>query len=290
MRWVPLALGLSATRSEEEEQCLALLVSEGLGERWAECRVPLLRSFFAQALPHPYSAASDCDFWAHIGVRDRTVEARLSWHNASGFRVADPFQPPVGPNGTLAYVGAHRGAEDAHAFGALFRRVHLFEPLPGHFADLLHAVARRPRWLHDAEWTVHNYGWGAASRVAQIVPQEEGSSLYSVFAAAVPAVEVVVKRSRDVLEELGLARIDLLHVNCEGCEFELFDGLGDALRRVGHIQIGTHLVPPPQFSGDPGEQVQYSINRYCKMHERLSRTHRLVKGVPWVWERWAPRA
>ena len=27
------------------------------------------------------------------------------------------------------------------------------------------------------------------------------------------------------------------------CEFELFDGLGDALRRVGHIQIGTHLVP-----------------------------------------------
>merc|ERR1719313_902546 len=112
MRWVPWAWALAATRlaSEEEEQCFALLVSEGLGARWAECRVPLLRSFFTQALPHGYSAADgDCDFWAHLGVRDRTVEARLPWHNASGFRVADPFQPPVGPNGTLAYVGAHRG-------------------------------------------------------------------------------------------------------------------------------------------------------------------------------------
>ena len=27
------------------------------------------------------------------------------------------------------------------------------------------------------------------------------------------------------------------------CEFELFEGLGESLRRVGHIQIGTHLVP-----------------------------------------------
>ena len=67
-----------------------------------------------------------------------------------------------------------------------------------------------------------NFADPKPSRDAQ-VPQEEGSSLYSVFAAAVPAVEVVVKRSRDVLEELGLARIDLLHVNCEGSSWASID-------------------------------------------------------------------
>ena len=49
-------------------------------------------------------------------------------------------------------------------------------------------------------------------------------------------------------------------MNCEGCEFELFEGMGPArLSRVGHIQIATHLVPPPGFSGNPAEQIGYSV-------------------------------
>ena len=44
----------------------------------------------------------------------------MGWFNVSDFRLVPDLHPPVGPNATLAYVGAHRTAEDAISLGPLY--------------------------------------------------------------------------------------------------------------------------------------------------------------------------
>eukprot|EP01062_Namystynia_karyoxenos_P014528 TRINITY_DN1522_c0_g1_i1.p1 TRINITY_DN1522_c0_g1~~TRINITY_DN1522_c0_g1_i1.p1 ORF type:complete len:390 (+),score=97.36 TRINITY_DN1522_c0_g1_i1:100-1170(+) len=91
----------------------------------------------------------------------------------------------------------------------------------------------------------------------------------------------------DALRELGLAsspRVDLLHVNCEGCEWEMFSALhrSDLLRRFRVIQIQTHNYPRDYaFKG--------GIEGYCKFRKNLRETHHMSWGAPYTWERWLLR-
>eukprot|EP01062_Namystynia_karyoxenos_P014529 TRINITY_DN1522_c0_g1_i2.p1 TRINITY_DN1522_c0_g1~~TRINITY_DN1522_c0_g1_i2.p1 ORF type:complete len:396 (+),score=92.24 TRINITY_DN1522_c0_g1_i2:85-1188(+) len=91
----------------------------------------------------------------------------------------------------------------------------------------------------------------------------------------------------DALRELGLASgpiVDLLHVNCEGCEWEMFAALHrfDLLRRFRVIQVGTHNYPHDHaFKG--------GIEAYCRFRKDLRETHSMAWGAPYSWERWLLR-
>merc|ERR1711971_1073608 len=83
----------------------------------------------------------------------------------------------------------------------------------------------------------------------------------------------------------------VFHINCEGCEYEVIESLGqDRLSTVSAIQISTHMVQAsgramgafPSFK----TSVEESIFRYCKMHETLAKTHVLLYGAPWRHELW----
>merc|ERR1712129_68300 len=83
--------------------------------------------------------------------------------------------------------------------------------------------------------------------------------------------------------------IELLHVNCEGCEYDVVEGLHSSglLVRAEQVQIATHLldrVPPTANFQEAVEMVmQLSVKRYCEMHLLLSESHVRVWGLPWVW-------
>jgi hypothetical protein len=47
------------------------------------------------------------------------------------------------------------------------------------------------------------------------------------------------------------------------------------------IQIGMHNYG--------GGALGQRVIQLCEMHALLSKTHRLVKGVPFGWERWVKR-
>ena len=75
--------------------------------------------------------------------------------------------------------------------------------------------------------------------------------------------------------------VDLLHVNCEGCEWEMFENIieHNLQTHIRIIKIGAHYF----------DQVGDIAERYCKIRETLNRTHYMVYGKPWAWERWDRR-
>jgi FkbM family methyltransferase len=116
-------------------------------------------------------------------------------------------------------------------------RVVAIEPDPANYAILRSNVSRWPQitpvhaalWPEDAmvELSDHGYGtWGYQATVSQ-----DGT---------IPAM------SMDwLLESTGLERVDLLKIDIEGAERDLFDAAGDWIHRVRAIVIELHDQQTP---------------------------------------------
>jgi len=279
------------------DECAKLLLETRAGSRHEElmnCRVPLLGSLHEDEIPgYSYNATEDCHFWASYAARDRHVEGSsiLDFMRLAAYRYA-PFEPPLRPNGTALYIGAHRSGEDGLEFHRRFAlQMHLFEPSPTYFQSLSTSLRGVPGF------TLHNYGLGAktqrtflrlsgtASRIVETSQEDTEAVLIRSAAEALP--EVLAQSHRDSVE--------LLHVNCEGCEYDVVQGLGDTghLARISQVQLATHLVdyegPSAGFHEAMSLSLQVSVKRYCEMHRTLSYTHERAWGLPWVWERWTRR-
>lgn len=258
------------------------------------CRVPLLAALHWDRIPgYHYNAMEDCHFWANYGRRDRTVEfsRELDFNRHSAYRLSDPFVPPLTPNGTALYIGAHREGEDGLALRERYGlRLHVFEPSRSFFPELVAAVG------NASGVTLHNYGLGARTRVAQLQLSGTGSTTMPEGRASHPeaqAEEVLIRSTEEVVQDLfsdGHLDVELLHVNCEGCEYEVVDGLWDIsyLKHVSQIQIATHLLESPAETLEATfeRSLELSVSRYCQMHRALAATHDRIWGLPWVWERW----
>ena len=72
-------------------------------------------------------------------------------------------------------------------------------------------------------------------------------------------------------------KIDLLKMNIEGSEYEVFDSLfeNDLVRNVDSIFVQFHPIDDE------------SINRYNEIVDRLSNTHNCVFRYPFIWEKWS---
>ena len=117
---------------------------------------------------------------------------------------------------------------------------------------------------------------------------------------------VPIKTWRDFQTKFSI--INLLHLNCEGCEFDALEGLIDTdfVKRVQNIFVqvpnDTSWVILPQL----GFHIHCSLHAYldqfhghdnpakheqrCHLHELLRRTHTLHLNVPFLWETWRLRA
>ena len=76
----------------------------------------------------------------------------------------------------------------------------------------------------------------------------------------------------------GAGDLDLLHVNCEGCEYEMLENIikSGLHWRIKIIQFGTHF-----FTGIPR-----LTERFCAIRSELKKSHWMVYGVAFGWERW----
>ena len=103
-----------------------------------------------------------------------------------------------------------------------------------------------------------------------------------------------------------------MHMNCEGCEWELLEDLlqdPELVKKVVAVffsnfplltkclgKMFTNRCPLlPRGKTLKTRRHSYIVNsqwvanqnkRYCKIRERLRLTHKLAWGVPYAWERW----
>jgi FkbM family methyltransferase len=147
-----------------------------------------------------------------------------------GGRKAEYYVPPALKPKVILDIGSNIGASilyfhekfsDAKIFG--------FEPHPDTFRILQKNVAQLPGV------TVFNYGLGATHQRVAVSADEVNFGAFNTRGdfkdrgyAAVP-VECEVRRLDDVLREIGIAQIDLIKIDCEGAEADVFSTLPDEI-------------------------------------------------------------
>lgn len=140
--------------------------------------------------------------------------------------------------------------------------------------------------LNDWDVSVHKYGLGASNRIVELLESEVlGQSTFGMKGSEnveeEEIIELPIRKTADVIKNITSntpGNIDLLHVNCEGCEWEMLENIikENLHHQIRIIQFSSHFFP----------QVEGITSRYCKIQEKLRESHEMVYGQSWGWERW----
>jgi FkbM family methyltransferase len=167
---------------------------------------------------------------------------------------------------TVVEIGGYTGV-DIKAMKARYGdfRVVLFEPIfyeeARHNLEHLNKVEILPYGVGSSESKIYFVVAGDATR-----PGDESSGKVGF-----------IRKFTDVLSELQLLSVDLLQINCEGCEWDVLESVFGDVWRLKRIQVQFH--PDADFVPD-------RLGRYAKIQDRLAETHDLVYDFPWIWQMW----
>jgi FkbM family methyltransferase len=166
-------------------------------------------------------------------------------------------------------VGAFVGEWSEQVSRRYGSTIYAFEPNPLVWHALSGRLADHPNVVR------FEYGLGRADHTATLAQAGPGSSIYTVD-PELDTTEVQIRDVLGVLEELGIAEIDLLKVNIEGGEYDLFERLieTDWLPRIRLVSVQFHEWHPKAY------------RRRRAIRRALARGHAEVWCYPWVWEYW----
>jgi FkbM family methyltransferase len=169
-------------------------------------------------------------------------------------------------------VGAYSGDWSEQISQRYGSTIFAFEPDPTAFPKLVERLAshRNTRAL--------SYGLGSRDHVASLALAGPGSSIYGA-SGAFGSAEVQIRDVASVLDELGVDRVDLIKVNIEGGEYDLFDRLIETswLHRMRLVSVQFH------------EWHRRAHSRRRRIRRSLRAAHEQVWNYPWVWEYWRRR-
>ena len=194
----------------------------------------------------------------------------------------------LNPSGNCSIweVGAHKKADDSRALMKIYDKCqyHAYEPIP------TYSTVLRKNWAGESRMTVHGYGIGKEDTTfpvpesllagqATYIADNKGKNSGSAGSEGGSEVTATIK-SFDNTIEAAKGIPTLLHMNCEGCEW---DFLVDAkhhgfLEKVPAIQVGWHNY------GEVGMGTR--VWQLCEIREMLSETHTMTSGLAFGWDRW----
>jgi FkbM family methyltransferase len=176
----------------------------------------------------------------------------------------------IGETSIVLDVGAFVGEWSERVQQRYAATIYAFEPSPDAFRSLRRRLGDAPNV------SLFEVGLSDRDAVTSLdLSQGPGATLFgdpsSDRLATVHVRDVV-----GMLAELQLDHIDLLKVNIEGAEYDLFDRLIDAgwLERIGAVSVQFHEWHP------------HAHRRRRRIRRELARTHDQVWNYPWVWELW----
>jgi FkbM family methyltransferase len=180
------------------------------------------------------------------------------------------YDVPIDEDSVVFDVGAYVGEWAGPITERHHPTIYAFEPAPGAHRKLVAMFA------DDPKVTPLDYGLGGHDQTASMQIAGPGSSIYDAV-TGMNVREIQIRDIVSVLDELGLERLDLLKVNIEGGEYDLFDRLIDAnwLSRIRLVMVQFHEWHPDAYA------------RRRRIRRALRRSHREVWNYPWVWEYWS---
>ncbi|CAF0802777.1 unnamed protein product [Adineta ricciae] len=135
---------------------------------------------------------------------------------------------------------------------------------------------------------IQPYGLGNHARTVEIERagnQNEGTSIFrklsSKNSTKIQSIQLLdfvqtIENIRKTKTSNGI--IDMISMNCEGCEFEVLPALvlSNLAQYIRIIQFGSHM-----------EVFRESSCIYCQIQQALEKTHKVVYQYTMLWEAWA---
>jgi FkbM family methyltransferase len=201
--------------------------------------------------------------------------AMLDFMGATGANTDILIDAPLDASSVVVDAGAFVGEWCQKIVDRYGCRVLAFEPSPSGHAEL------QRRFADVASVQPFGFGLGGRDETLTLQIAGPGSTVLDRHRDhGFGTVEVELRDVAAVLAGLDVERIDLLKVNIEGGEYDLFDRLSDTgwLPRIGVISVQFHEWAPDAY------------RRRYRNRRAFARTHELAWDYPWVWERWTPKA
>lgn len=181
------------------------------------------------------------------------------------------FEAPLDAESVVVDVGAHHGEWAASMLERYNCKLVLFEPDPESLPHLARRFDGNPKvrrfecGLHDRDATLWLKQRGMGSTVFDEGPE-----------VATGRVQVALRDAAAVLDELGVASIDLVKLNIEGGEYDVLERLiaSGWMPRIKCVLVQFH------------EWRDGAHMRRWRIRRALRRTHRLEWDYAFVWEKW----
>lgn len=176
-------------------------------------------------------------------------------------------------NLVIIAVGGNSFIADADHFRSMFSRaeIHVYEAMAAPYREL------REKWKYERRVHLHNAGLGKTATSLLVSNDGAEGSNASRMTILDAAAELRTRLSPD------RKQIDLLHINCQGCEWEVLLRLVEtgALRHVRTVQFLSYNYDATKIGS--------LMANYCLIVEGLAKTHFKMDGIPFGWERWVLR-
>jgi FkbM family methyltransferase len=182
---------------------------------------------------------------------------------------------PLDHNSIVFDVGGYRGEWAKEIKDRYNPYLHIFEP------DRFSLAKLRKTYGSDPKVVLHSFGLAGIDRTAVLRHAFMGSTIFdSSPAKGEQTSEIALRDVRGVMDELGIADVDLIKINIEGGEYELLDRMIETglLPRFKRIRIQFH------------EWIPGSHAMYRRIRDGLARTHEVEWHYAFVWESWLRKA
>ena len=117
---------------------------------------------------------------------------------------------------------------------------------------------------HQWDVRLHNYGMGDSNRTILLSPADiRGQGTFGMKdSEAGGKIPLVIVEAATAFSNVAGGDVGLLHVNCEGCEYEMLESVIRAGLhwRMETIQFGSHYFP----------EVDQLTQRYCAIRAESS--------------------
>lgn len=178
---------------------------------------------------------------------------------------------------TVVELGGYLGNDVENIFSRYQpRRYIVVEPVYQFYKKLVH------RFQNISNILIYNFGVGGHDENTSVYSRLDGTSSFKKKAGGhgIP-IRLVGARNFFLGIGVGFFDIDLLTMNCEGCEYPVLDFLLDTnlINNIRNIQYQPHKL----------DEIDQSLYKYCEYQQRLRRTHSLVFRHQFWWESWTLR-
>lgn len=154
------------------------------------------------------------------------------------------------------------------------------EPVPSFFQQLSKKIGDLSL---QSRVTAYNFGLAKTKKELQISLRKDATSLLKDDKReGVQTESIKIFNVIDFFVQIGLGcnSLNLLTINCEGCEFDVIEMLTSTslIDNIDFVQFQPHLIV--------FDDEQKYICMYCRLRELLARTHDIAYEYPHVWETW----